>query len=128
MRSVNSRVALILNLNYRFVFVQGSNFIRILFIDHGILDVFFYSWLLFVTPVVLRAVLYFAGVKRERIEVVFVHVFMLPARSEWVNHLSAIHAKCNHAMVTSQMLASDQVVFPDHSVTTHTKLKALTGL
>lgn len=43
MRSVNSRVALILNLNYSFVFVQGSNFIRILFIDHGILDVFFYS-------------------------------------------------------------------------------------
>ena len=59
---------------------------------------------------------------------VLVNVLVLSPWCERVNYLSAVHAEGDHAVVASQVLASYQIEFPNHSVAAHTELEALISL
>ena len=59
---------------------------------------------------------------------VLVNVLVLTPWCERINYLSAVHAEGDHAVVTSQVLASYQIEFPYYTVAAHTELEALVSL
>lgn len=68
-------------------------------------NIFSYFHLFLIAFVTFGAILHFATVQTEGVEVVFDVILVLPTRGKRVNDLATVHAESQHALVTAQVLA-----------------------